>query len=53
MEKKPELNYHYCEASSSTHDYHGKHYTFYYKTSNFNQRQQYHHDKTKKNSLQK
>ena len=46
-ESKTERNWNYCEASSPTNDYHGQQDTFYYQPNNYNQRQQYRHDRTK------
>ena len=49
-EIKPECNWNYHEALSSTHDYYGQQDTFYYQPqpAGYNQRQQYHHDRTTK-----
>ena len=45
-ERKPECIWHSCEASSSINDSRGKYDTFYYQPANYNQRQQYFHDRT-------
>ena len=45
-EIKPECNWHYHKASSSTNDYSGQHDKSYYQPATYNENQQYRHDRT-------